>query len=515
MRRRSSAGFLFLALLGSGGWSELRAAGPVSLRGKVTAKGSPLEGAYVAAHATGKTYTTYIMTDRSGQFTFRGLAPGSYAVFTRIPGFRTVQKDGITVQAGKEAAADFPVEPETNFLELVEQASNAELLESFPLSKAQREALDHRCTDCHGEYYIAKSRFTLKDWTLIVTRMNDAQGITPPGDVAPPPPFETFSRRNAGSEDQLIGDQSIASILAQIRGPESPDFPVQFQPRATGNRTRAVVTEYQVPRMGATPRAVRVDPRGGYVWYSDWRANYLGRIQIQTGEIQEYAIPGRDDRPPGFQYIRWDPMGNLWVGQIWSGRLVRFDIRNEKVTGIWAAPQEWARIGGVGICLNPDGSVTYRLSDGLIGTNWSLDPETGRFAEIKDRAAAGRVRCESYPLEDNRWDAGWSPGGGKRSISYQDPATGKTTEFPITGNPWARPYNAVGDNVRKVGWTAPDAIDRVVKVEAATGQLTEFPLPSHGKEIRNIDIEMSANPPTIWFVNQRMGRIVRFQEYTE
>src|SRR3990167_6393808 len=123
MRRRSSAGFLFLALLGSGGWSELRAAGPVSLRGKVTAKGSPLEGAYVAAHATGKTYTTYIMTDRSGQFTFRGLAPGSYAVFTRIPGFRTVQKDGITVQAGKEAAADFPVELETNFLELVEQAS--------------------------------------------------------------------------------------------------------------------------------------------------------------------------------------------------------------------------------------------------------------------------------------------------------------------------------------------------------------------------------------------------------
>ena len=51
--------------------------------------------------------------------------------------------------------------------------------------------------------------------------------------------------------------------------------------------------------------------------------------------------------------------------------------------------------------------------------------------------------------------------------------------------------------------------------EAATGQLTDFPLPSHGKEIRNIDIEMSANPPALWFVNQRLGRVVRFQEYTE
>lgn len=31
----------------------------------------------------------------------------------------------------------------------------------------------------------------------------------------------------------------------------------------------------------------------------------------------------------------------------------------------------------------------------------------------------------------------------------------------------------------------------------------------------SLDIEMSANPPALWFVNQRLGRIVRFQEYAE
>ena len=50
-------------------------------------------------------------------------------------------------------------------------------------------------------------------------------------------------------------------------------------------------------------------------------------------------------------------------------------------------------------------------------------------------------------------------------------------------------------------------------VDAATGQLTAWPLPSHGQEIRNIDIQLSVNPPAVWFINQRLGRVIRFQEY--
>ena len=50
MQRRSTVGFLCLALLGVASWSQLWGQGPVSIRGKVTAKGSPLEGAYVGAH---------------------------------------------------------------------------------------------------------------------------------------------------------------------------------------------------------------------------------------------------------------------------------------------------------------------------------------------------------------------------------------------------------------------------------------------------------------------------------
>jgi len=101
VRNRYLIFVLSLLLLGSTCVGELWAAGPVSIRGKVTAREGPLEGAYIGAHARGKTLTTYVMTDSSGQFTFHGLAAGSYTVFTRTPGFRAARKDSVAVQAGR------------------------------------------------------------------------------------------------------------------------------------------------------------------------------------------------------------------------------------------------------------------------------------------------------------------------------------------------------------------------------------------------------------------------------
>ena len=122
---------MLLVAAGSAWLSQARAQSPVSIRGKVTGSGSPLEGAYVGAHAAEKTFTKYVMTDRNGNFAFRGLAAGSYGVFTQIPSFRSAHRNDVAVQAGNAVVADFAVEAETDFLELVEQASNAELLESF------------------------------------------------------------------------------------------------------------------------------------------------------------------------------------------------------------------------------------------------------------------------------------------------------------------------------------------------------------------------------------------------
>ncbi len=88
------------------------------------------------------------------------------------------------------------------------------------------------------------------------------------------------------------------------------------------------------------------------------------------------------------------------------------------------------------------------------------------------------------------------------------------TEYPAL-TPWSRVYNAVGDHTRKVGWAVPHVSDRVMKADVKTGQVTEFSLPSRGHAVRVVDIELSTNAPTIWFVNQRYGRIVSFQEHAQ
>ena len=537
---KRTIGIIFLAVAAWMGsmpppaWSQSQ----VSIRGSVTSSGSPLEGAYVGAHAAGKTFTKYVMTDRSGNFAFRGLEAGSYGLFTVIPGFRQAHRNNISVQPGNAAVADFAVEAETDFLELVEQASNAELLESFPITEAQKKALDFRCSDCHGEYYLAKSRFDPRGWQMIVRHMDDVRKITPAGDISKPPdspnanhhrrpPLSEHDGRPARQKAALpqpegAEDAEIARLLADFRGPNSPNFPIKFSPRATGDRTRAVITEYQVPRIGAIVRSVRVDPRGGYVWYPDWRSNIVGRIDIATGEVKEYDIPFREDpSPPGMPRFKpgmgnvatWDPLakGVMWIGQMWSGRTARFDTVNERVTGIWAPPEERStgqapRGGAITPCLNADGTVTYEMRGG-----WTLDLETGKFTEV---ARGQRSQCKQNPNEVNPWDNGWNPGGGPRSVTYTDPATGMSKEFPLTSvNRWVRPYNAIGDPKTKIGWAVPDVTDHMIKIDAATGQLTAWPLPSHGQELRNIDIQLSENPPDVWFINQRLGRVIRFQEY--
>ena len=62
MQIRRYAILLSLMVLGSAALSSLSAKGPLSIRGKVIGKDGPLEGAYVGAHAAGKTFTTYPFT---------------------------------------------------------------------------------------------------------------------------------------------------------------------------------------------------------------------------------------------------------------------------------------------------------------------------------------------------------------------------------------------------------------------------------------------------------------------
>jgi streptogramin lyase len=269
---------------------------------------------------------------------------------------------------------------------------------------------------------------------------------------------------------------------------------------------------------------------------------------MKTGEVKEFQLPARDDRPGGAHNAKFDQFGNIWVAQLWSGQFSRFDTNVEKPTGVWAVPIEWTRTTGVVVCptlSHPKGPIW--VNDGFSGKNWTLNPETGKLTEVQNarwsvcdnegnlygmqpgfirKTEPDLVKFTDYKTptpkamaNENRlnvdsagniWYGDWGDG----HIAYLNVKTGKITEFSIP-SPWALAYNAIGDGKNNVGWSVPHMSDRMVKADAKTGEVTEFPLPSNGYQIRNLGIELTANPPAIWFPSQQDGTVVRFQEFTE
>ncbi len=72
-------------------------------------------------------------------------------------------------------------------------------------------------------------------------------------------------------------------------------------------------------------RSRRIETTGdGFVWYGDEPRGYLGRINIATGDVDEFAMPGGSDSRP--YALTKDDAGRLWVSQTGPDkRLVAFD----------------------------------------------------------------------------------------------------------------------------------------------------------------------------------------------
>jgi virginiamycin B lyase len=83
------------------------------------------------------------------------------------------------------------------------------------------------------------------------------------------------------------------------------------------------ITEYVLPE-GARPRRIEVDQKD-VVWYTDYARGYLGRLDIRTKEVKEFASPGGPKSQPYGIAVTSD--GALWYSEsgVQPNTLVRFD----------------------------------------------------------------------------------------------------------------------------------------------------------------------------------------------
>ena len=91
------------------------------------------------------------------------------------------------------------------------------------------------------------------------------------------------------------------------------------------------ITEYPLPDPAARPRRIEI-ARDDLVYYTDYGRGYLGRLDMKSGKVEEWASPGGDrSRPYG---IAIAPNGIVWyveTGTSDKNVLVRFDPSTKEI----------------------------------------------------------------------------------------------------------------------------------------------------------------------------------------
>lgn len=129
---------------------------------------------------------------------------------------------------------------------------------------------------------------------------------------------------------------------------------------ATFDPVTMAIKEYNLPNPDSRPRRIAITS-DDMVWYADYSRGYLGRLNLNTGEVKEWASPsGPRSQPYG---ITADQKNIIWYNEsaIRPNTIVRFDPKTEKFQS-WIIPSG----GGVvrNMTVNKDGDL-YLANSGV------------------------------------------------------------------------------------------------------------------------------------------------------
>jgi virginiamycin B lyase len=544
-------------------WSPLRAQTGVALTGLVISdEEGPMEGVVVTARAEGSPISISVVTDDKGRYNFpvSKLPDGDYGLKIRAIGYEMVGPTGIDVRSGVTANAIVKLRPTRD---LAAQLSNAEWMASMPGSDQQKKFL-LSCNSCHSYQPIVNSTHDAAEFLKVFDRM---AGYYPGSTQLHPQRLVGTARRNLGGgagnamggEGGMSSDpraKAAAEWLATVNLSKGPtrDYLFKTLPRPSGRATRVIVTEYDLPRKTIEPHDVIVDG-DGMVWYSDFGALFLGKMDPKTGKVTEYPIPLiKEGFPVGTLDLETDRDGNLWVGLMYQGGVAKLDRKTGKVQ-TWSVPKEWQTDATQQSFASPtfshvDGKVWVKNSDRA--QILRLDPATGQwenfgtFTDPETKRTIGSYGINAdhnnnlYMLDFNAAGIGILDGATKKleilrttipdsrprrgsvdaqnrlwfaeydgnAIGVLDPKTRQIKEWPAP-TPWSNPYDVVIDR-NSEAWTGSMMSDRIVRLDTRTGQFTEYLLPNP-TNIRRVWVDNSTNPVTFWVGSNHGASIVKLE----
>jgi len=538
------AGFA-LMLLASAQPIAAQNASPAALSGKVTsdAEGA-MEGVVVSAKKAGSIVTVSVITDAQGQYRFPAnrLAAGKYTLKIRAIGYDLAAPATTDVADEQTTTVDLKLRKTKN---LVSQMSNAEWMTSLPGSEDDKAFL-LGCVGCHTLERIVRSTHDADEWTQVIVRMNGYGPVS-----QPIKPQRMLDPERSGTPEQF---KKQGEYLAKVNLSEVSqwEYPLKTLPRPTGRATRAIITEYDMPRPTTEPHDVLVD-KDGMVWYSDFGELFISKFDPKTLKLTEYPVKEfKPGAPVGNLSLEFDKRGTLWFDTMFQGSVGNLDPKTGEFK-YYPLGAEYndnrVQLNFIGLRHDIDGKVWTKS----VGTQevFRLDLASGkweRFQPLKQLMTRGRHSIYQVisDSQNNLWmaeftrghigkidaktgEVTWYPlptpnGRARRmniddqdrivvaeyrgnKIAVFDTKTEKFTEYALPPHTW--PYRAAIDKNGEI-WTGGMHSDRAVRVNPKTGETVEYLLPRE-TNMRTVFIDDSTSPVTFWTGSNHGAALVKVE----
>src|SRR5499427_8705821 len=277
-----------------------------ALAGQITSEAEgAMEGVVVSAKKDGSSVTVSVMSDAQGHYSFPAdrLAAGKYTLKIRAVGYDLAGPATANVADEQTATVDLKLHKTHS---LAAQMSNAEWMASLPGTEDQRAFLLN-CVGCHTLERIVRSSHDANEWTQVITRMMGYGAVS-----QPIKPQRMLDPARSGTPEQY---RKTAEYLASINlsDVEKWEYPLKTLDRPKGRATRAIITQYDLPRPTTEPHDVLVDAQGS-VWYSDFGELFISKFDPKTLKLTEYPLKKfKAEAPlgnldPKTEEIKWDPL---------------------------------------------------------------------------------------------------------------------------------------------------------------------------------------------------------------
>ena len=503
-----------------------------------------MEGVVVSARKAGSSVTISVVSDTRGRFGFPSskLESGHYALRVRATGWELDARVDTDVVLAVTRSVDLKLR---KVPDITPQMTNAEWIASFPGTPDQKKFL-YGCVGCHTLERVAKSKHDAAGFQAVMKRMagyaNNSHVERPQVRLVARDPMRDFGPDS---------DKQAAYLATLNQSAGAWSYELKTLPRVKGKGTRAVITEYDLPRK-LMPHDVIVD-RDGIVWLSQFDEQFLGRFDPATLKYVEFAIPvQRPDYPKGTLDLEVDPEGNLWLSHMFQSGIVKFDKKAEKFQAFplpagvvnensqqsMVGPQRWtvdrkvwlndAGIPGLHRLDMATGKFeTWKPYENLKGPHsvygiyadsknniffmdfggenvGKIEAATGKLTLFPTPTPRSRPRRGRMDDQDRVWFAEWRA----EKIGMFDTRTETFREWPVPA-PYTAPYDVALDKAGKV-WTAGMNTDRVLRMDLETSEFTEYPLPTQ-TNVRRVFVDNSTTPPTFWVGNNHHASIVKLE----